>query len=128
MNSLKISPDSISTTTHDDISSEAIFALYYGKFQGSAPKVKKITNIIEERINRNHQYEQLHSHLITLYFAQRARIMSSAVESALKNLTNSYNGDHCALMRSSCAFLVHVCQDEHRLYYQFFSILNQQLT
>lgn len=115
-------------TKSSEISSEAIFALYYGKFQGTAPKIKKIASIVEERINRNVEYEHLHGEIVNLYFAQRANVMSSAVEQALKNLTSSYNGDHCALMRQSCAFLVHVCQDEYRLYYQFFSVLNSQLT
>lgn len=54
--------------------------------------------------------------------------MSSEVEAAIKNLTASYKGDHCALVRSSCAFMVHVCQDEHRLFYQFFSKQTNQLT
>lgn len=47
--------------------------------------------------------------------------MCPEVESAIKDLTGSHKGDHCALVRSACAFIVHVCQDEHRLFYQFFT-------
>lgn len=54
--------------------------------------------------------------------------MSPEIEAAIKNLTASYKGDHCALVRSSCAFMVHICQDEHRLFYQFFSRPTHQLT
>lgn len=119
---------SVEFKTKKDLSSEAVFAIYYGKFQATAPKLKKITNIVEERLNQNVEYEQLHSDIINLYFSQRASVMSSGVEFALKNLTSSYNGDHCALIRSACAFLVHICQDEHRLFYQFFSTPTDQLT
>lgn len=112
-----------------EISSDAIFALYYGKFQGSGPKIKKISAIVEgRRLQENPEYEQLHSDMINLYFSYRANVMRSAVEQALTNLTSSYNRDHCALIRTSSSFLVHVCQDEHRLYYQFFAVLNSQLT
>lgn len=54
--------------------------------------------------------------------------MSMEIEAAIKNLTGSNKGDHCALVRSSCAFMVHVCQDEHRLFYQFFKKPTYQLT
>lgn len=55
------------------------------------------------------------------------QIMSSEVESAIKNLAGSYKGDHCALVRSASAFMVHVCQDEHRLFYQFFAKPSEHL-
>lgn len=57
----------------------------------------------------------------------RFQIMSTEVEAAIKKLTASYKGDHCALVRSACAFTVHVCQDEHRLFYQFFSMQSDEL-
>lgn len=54
--------------------------------------------------------------------------MSTEIELAIKNLSGSYKGDHCALVRSACVFMVHVCQDEHRLFYQFFTKPSHQLT
>lgn len=55
------------------------------------------------------------------------QIMSSEVERSIKDLTLSYKRDHCALVRSACAFIVHVSQDEHRLFYQFFNNASSQL-
>lgn len=52
--------------------------------------------------------------------------MSTEVEAAIRNLTGSHKGDHCALCRSACAFMVHICQDEHRLFYQFFSRASEE--
>ncbi|KAL8567223.1 hypothetical protein ACOMHN_046633 [Nucella lapillus] len=34
---------------------------------------------------------------------------------------SKHTHDHCALMRSGCAFMVHVCEDEYQLFFNFFS-------
>lgn len=39
-----------------------------------------------------------------------------------------YNGDHCSLVRHSCALLLHASIDEHRLFYQFFNKHSTSLT
>ncbi|PSN56138.1 Conserved oligomeric Golgi complex subunit 3 [Blattella germanica] len=46
----------------------------------------------------------------------------------LTELSVTHKGDHCSLVRSSCACLVHVCQDEHQLFYQFFGQPTSLLT
>ena len=53
--------------------------------------------------------------------------MSAGVDQAIKDLAKKHKGDHCALVRSACAFMVHICQDEHRLFYQFFAKHSAQL-
>lgn len=53
--------------------------------------------------------------------------MCGEVDIAVRNLTASYRGDHCSLVRSACAFMVHVCQDEHRLFYHFFNNTSAQM-
>lgn len=45
----------------------------------------------------------------------------------MRNLATNCRGDHCTLVRSACAFMVHVCQDEHRLFYNFFTNTSEQL-
>lgn len=112
-----------------DKNSEAAFALYYGKFLGaSSVKIKRIIKIVEDRYQKNSEYENLLNELHHFYLTQRALIMSSGVESAIKDLClKHHKGDHCALFRASCTFLVHICQDEHRLFYQFFTVQGDQL-
>lgn len=122
-----LSPKLRSELAIDDNSPDIIFALYYGKFQASGIKVKRITALIEERINSCIDYQVLLSEIHQFYLSQRAQIMSPGVDNAIKNLTVKHKGDHCALVRSSCAFLVHVCNDEQRLFYQFFTIQSEQL-
>lgn len=111
-----------------DKSSEAAFAMFYGKFQASSGKIRKIIKLVEDRYEKTSEYEYLLSELHQFYLSQRALIMSSGVDSAIKDLCTKHKSDHCALVRSSCTFLVHVCQDEHRLFYNFFSIQSAQLT
>lgn len=58
----------------DDKSSDTAFAIYYGKFQASAPRAKLITIKIEERLDRNNEYEQLLFELHQTYLSQRANV------------------------------------------------------
>lgn len=90
-------------------------------------KIKKATQLVEERFRKAPEYENLLSELHQFYFSQRALIMSNGVDSAIKDLCGKHKGDHCALVRAACTFLVHICQDEHRLFYQFFAIQSSQL-
>lgn len=58
----------------DDKSSDTAFAIYYGKFQATAPKAKRITSLIEERLDRSQEYEQLLAELHQIYLSQRANV------------------------------------------------------
>ncbi|KAL7741107.1 hypothetical protein ACLKA6_018140 [Drosophila palustris] len=109
---------------------DAAFALYYGKYQTSAAKVKRVAQLIESRLENScsSEYGQLMTDLQQHYLAQRASVMSPAVNQSIQNVKNAHKGDHCSLTRSACAFLVHVCQDEQRLYYQFFGTGAPHLT
>jgi conserved oligomeric Golgi complex subunit 3 len=123
-----LNPKEKTTTLISDKSSDAAFAMFYGKFQASSAKIKRIIKLVEDRYEKNADYENLLSELHQFYLSQRALIMSSGVDNAIKDLCTKHKGDHCALLRSSCTFLVHICQDEHRLFYQFFSVPSSQLT
>jgi len=92
--------------------------------------VKRVAQLIESRLENttSSEYEQLMTDLQQHYLAQRASVMSPAVNQSIQNVKNAHKGDHCSLTRSACAFLVHVCQDEQRLYYQFFGTGAPHLT
>uniref|UniRef100_A0A1I8MY23 Conserved oligomeric Golgi complex subunit 3 n=1 Tax=Musca domestica TaxID=7370 RepID=A0A1I8MY23_MUSDO len=109
-------------------SPDAAFALYYGKYQTSAAKVKRVSQMIESRVDVCHEYANLLAELQQNYLNERSTIMTPSVDKAIKEIKAQHKGDHCTLMRSSCSFLVHVCQDEHRLYYQFFATESELLT
>ncbi|KAG8274504.1 Golgi transport complex subunit 3, partial [Homalodisca vitripennis] len=67
------------------------------------------------------RYENLLSDCQQLYLAQRESLISESVLTTVRGLAANMSGDHCSLTRSACAFLIHVSQDELRLYHQFFS-------
>ncbi|KAK7079194.1 Golgi transport complex subunit 3 [Halocaridina rubra] len=95
--------------------------LYYGKFRTNAPRIKSLMSEIEDRIENSPEYLNLLSDCHQCYFAQRQTLMGSCVADAVTQLSQKYQRDYCSLVRSGCAFLVHVCEDEHTLFYQFFT-------
>uniref|UniRef100_A0A6M2DLU3 Conserved oligomeric Golgi complex subunit 3 n=1 Tax=Xenopsylla cheopis TaxID=163159 RepID=A0A6M2DLU3_XENCH len=109
------------------------FALFYGKFQTCIPKTKKTIEEIEKRCSIYDDYKNLLEELQVHFISQRTQIMSNDVKNTVVSLCSEGehgsipHGDHCALVRSTCAFLVHVCQDEYRLFCQFFTGKSSQL-
>ncbi|XP_037284868.2 conserved oligomeric Golgi complex subunit 3 isoform X2 [Rhipicephalus microplus] len=102
-------------------STDNSFALLYGKFRTHAPRIHSLVGQIEERVERNAEYRELMDACHTCYFGQRETLLGPSVSTAMKELAATHQRDHCALVRSGCAFLVHLCEDEHQLYMQFFS-------
>uniref|UniRef100_A0A671TMP9 Conserved oligomeric Golgi complex subunit 3 n=1 Tax=Sparus aurata TaxID=8175 RepID=A0A671TMP9_SPAAU len=76
---------------------------------------------IEQRTEKIPEYHQLLDEIHQCYLDQREQLLSPSITSTITDLTNQNSKDHCALVRSGCAFMVHVCQDEHQLYNEFFS-------
>ncbi|XP_046673137.1 conserved oligomeric Golgi complex subunit 3-like [Homalodisca vitripennis] len=96
-------------------------ASHYARFQASALKLKPILQLVENRSSKFPEYENLLSDCQQLYLAQRESLISESVLTTVRGLAANMSGDHCSLTRSACAFLIHVSQDELRLYHQFFS-------
>ncbi|XP_060689339.1 conserved oligomeric Golgi complex subunit 3 isoform X1 [Hemiscyllium ocellatum] len=97
------------------------FTLFYVKFRAAAPKVRSLIEQIEQRTEKSSEYQQLLSEIHQCYLDQRELLLGPSISSTIADLTSQNNRDHCALVRSGCAFLVRVCQDEHRLYNEFFT-------
>ncbi|XP_037562444.1 conserved oligomeric Golgi complex subunit 3 isoform X1 [Dermacentor silvarum] len=102
-------------------STDNSFALLYGKFRTHAPRIHSLVGQIEERVERNAEYRELLDACHTCYFGQRETLLGPSVSTAMKELAAAHQRDHCSLVRSGCAFLVHLCEDEHQLYMQFFT-------
>ncbi|XP_052004439.1 conserved oligomeric Golgi complex subunit 3-like isoform X1 [Xyrauchen texanus] len=97
------------------------FTLYYVKFRAAAPKVRRLIEQVEQRSEKIPEYQQLLDEIHQCYLDQREVLLSPSINSSITDLTSQNSKDHCALMRSGCAFMVHVCQDEHQLFSEFFS-------
>lgn len=66
--------DAPKTTAATDQSSDAAFAMYYGKFQGIAPKANQIIALVENRLEQNVEYELLLIEIQKMYLTQRAGV------------------------------------------------------
>uniref|UniRef100_A0A3Q2CU20 Conserved oligomeric Golgi complex subunit 3 n=1 Tax=Cyprinodon variegatus TaxID=28743 RepID=A0A3Q2CU20_CYPVA len=76
---------------------------------------------IEQRAEKIPEYHQLLDEIHQCYLDQREQLLCPCITSTITDLTKQNSKDHCALVRSGCAFMVHVCQDEHQLFNEFFS-------
>ena len=56
------------------------------------------------------------SHSVT----SRNQLLWPSVRATVSKLGLDYRGNHCGLMRAGCSLLLHVSEDEHRLFKQFF--------
>ncbi|ERE91595.1 conserved oligomeric Golgi complex subunit 3 [Cricetulus griseus] len=97
------------------------FTLFYVKFRAAAPKVRALIEQIEQRSEKIPEYQHLLSDIHQCYLDQRELLLGPSIACTVTELTSQNNRDHCALVRSGCAFMVHVCQDEHQLYNEFFT-------
>ncbi|XP_057350618.1 conserved oligomeric Golgi complex subunit 3 isoform X3 [Manis pentadactyla] len=97
------------------------FTLFYVKFRAAAPKVRTLIEQIEQRSEKIPEYQQLLNDIHQCYLDQRELLLGPSIACTITELTSQNNRDHCALIRSGCAFMVHVCQDEHQLYNEFFT-------
>ncbi|XP_007466518.1 PREDICTED: conserved oligomeric Golgi complex subunit 3 isoform X1 [Lipotes vexillifer] len=97
------------------------FTLFYVKFRAAAPKVRALIEQIEQRSEKIPEYQQLLNEIHQCYLDQRELLLGPSITCTVTELTSQNNRDHCALIRSGCAFMVHVCQDEHQLYNEFFT-------
>uniref|UniRef100_A0A8C5WG53 Conserved oligomeric Golgi complex subunit 3 n=1 Tax=Leptobrachium leishanense TaxID=445787 RepID=A0A8C5WG53_9ANUR len=101
--------------------SDNAFTLFYVKFRAAAPKVRTLIEQIEQRSEKIQEYQFLLTEIHHCYLDQRENLLSPSITTTITELTTQNNRDHCALVRSGCAFMVHVCQDEHQLYNEFFT-------
>ncbi|XP_025080058.1 conserved oligomeric Golgi complex subunit 3-like isoform X2 [Pomacea canaliculata] len=97
------------------------FTLFYGKFRANAPRVKPLTEQVESRLDKGPEYHQVLEDLHNCYFAQREILLTPSISTTINDLASKHSRDHCALVRSGCAFMVHVCEDEYQLFLNFFS-------
>nr|XP_039250250.1 conserved oligomeric Golgi complex subunit 3-like isoform X2 [Styela clava] len=106
---------------------EDAFTLYYGKFRTNAPRILGLVEQIEKRIERNAEYGNYLFEIHQCYFRQREQLVGPSVTTAMSDLLAANKQDQCALVRSGCSFMVHVCEDEHQLYGHFFTTRSSKL-
>jgi len=107
---------------------DAALALFYGRFQTILSKVKPIIEQIENKSYKRQEYDSLLLECHQYYWSQRGLVLGTSIQKSLNSVREKYNGDHCSLVRHSCALLLHASIDEHKLFYEFFSKQSSGLT
>ncbi|ESN93408.1 hypothetical protein HELRODRAFT_88759 [Helobdella robusta] len=115
----------------EDNISENAFVLLYGKFRMKASKVKGYIEMIENRKGDRAEYLVLLNEVLNFYISVRSSLLIPSVSAAIKDMSEKHSKDLCYFIRSGCILLVHICEDEHNLFNDFFScdtdLLNEML-
>ncbi|RVE50651.1 hypothetical protein evm_004683 [Chilo suppressalis] len=102
---------------------DTAYAVYFGKFQATAPKLRMVISEIESRAEKNpdDSYASLLSDIQREYASRRARVAGGATTAALHAAATRHPRDHCTLARAACSLLAHACRDECALYEHLFA-------
>uniref|UniRef100_A0A3Q0KLP5 Conserved oligomeric Golgi complex subunit 3 n=2 Tax=Schistosoma mansoni TaxID=6183 RepID=A0A3Q0KLP5_SCHMA len=106
---------------HDVISPENSFILLYGRFRSQGPKIRSLMTLLEKRIHVTDEYAQVIQECHKFYLHHREELLTPVAQNGVSDLLQKYAGDHCTLLRTAGTFIVHMCEDEMRLFNQFFS-------
>ncbi|XP_015790918.1 conserved oligomeric Golgi complex subunit 3 [Tetranychus urticae] len=106
---------------------DSVFSLFYGRFQSSCARIKSLVTMIEERAENNPLYQQYLDECHQVYFQVRESLIVPVLTAAIDDTVTSYGRSYCTLSRNTCRMLVHICKDEHQLFYQFFTSPSQFL-
>lgn len=111
----------------DQESLDTAYAVYFGKFQAAAPKLKMVIGEIEARAEKSSEYTSFLSDIQREYTSRRWIVAGTGTAQALSSAAKTHTRDHCTLLRSCCSLLAHACRDECALYEHFFSKPSQAL-
>ncbi|KYN30665.1 Conserved oligomeric Golgi complex subunit 3 [Trachymyrmex septentrionalis] len=107
---------------------DTALALFYGRFQTILSKTRPVIRQIENKSYKRQEYDTLLLECHQYYWSQRGLVLGTSIQKSLNFIREKYNGDHCSLVRHSCALLLHASIDEHKLFYEFFSKQSNGLT
>uniref|UniRef100_A0A915B293 Conserved oligomeric Golgi complex subunit 3 n=1 Tax=Parascaris univalens TaxID=6257 RepID=A0A915B293_PARUN len=107
-------------------SDDDTFALLYGVFAAKANSVRAALSVAEQRFANVAEFESMAADCHRAYFSIRQQLLTPTVQKTIEQLLSHHADSSCALTRSGCAFLLRLCDDEFRLYKQFFSVAGEE--
>ncbi|KAL0851495.1 hypothetical protein ABMA28_007287 [Loxostege sticticalis] len=120
-----LSPNEEDSTEQETM--DTAYAVYFGKFQAAAPKLRMVISEIESRAETNPDYASLLSDIKREYASRRARVAGAPTAAALAAAAARHTRDHCTLARAACSLLAHACRDECALYSHLFARVSPEL-
>ncbi|XP_065840634.1 conserved oligomeric Golgi complex subunit 3-like [Oscarella lobularis] len=100
---------------------DSSFSLFYGKFRFISSKIKNLMEQIEQRASSSEDYAQVLQDCQQCYGLNRLQLLKPSIQMTVERMLKEHEKDKCALLRAGCAFMVRLCQDEHQLYFHFFT-------
>ncbi|VDK44516.1 unnamed protein product [Anisakis simplex] len=107
-------------------SDDDTFALLYGVFAARANAVLSALSIAENRFANVPEFESMIADCQQAYFSIRQQLLTPIVQKTIDQLLSKYANSSCALTRNGCTFLLRLCDDEFRLYKQFFNVAGDE--
>lgn len=108
-------PGILSCVDNDDT-----FALLYGIFGVKASAIRNAFQQAFQFFATYPEYQTIVSECEQEYFSIRNQLLRPIVQATLQALCLRHQNSSCTLTRDGCTFLLRLCDDELRLYKQFF--------
>ncbi|CAF0746344.1 unnamed protein product [Brachionus calyciflorus] len=106
-------------------SADNAYTMFYSRFRINSSRIKTLMEQLEQRVELNNQkfidYEHCLADCHKCYIQQRKVFIYQSVVNAINELVSKYQRDTSSLVRSSCSFMIHLCNDETQLYKNFFN-------
>ncbi|EFO25613.2 hypothetical protein LOAG_02869 [Loa loa] len=103
-------------------SDDDTFSLLYGVFAARASSVLSALNVAEQHFRDITEYQLMVTDCQQAYFKIRYQMLEPVIRSTIEELGRTHENSSCALTRNGCTFLLRLCDDEFRLYKQFFTV------
>ncbi|CAG9537962.1 unnamed protein product [Cercopithifilaria johnstoni] len=103
-------------------SDDDTFALLYGVFAARSSSVRSALNVAEQHFRDVAEFQLMVADCQQAYFKIRYEMLEPVIRSTIDELRRTHDNSSCALTRNGCAFLLRLCDDEFRLYKQFFTV------
>ncbi|VIO96623.1 Uncharacterized protein BM_BM7038 [Brugia malayi] len=98
------------------------FALLYGVFAARANSIRSALNVAEQHFRDITEFQLMTADCQQAYFKIRYQMLEPVIKNTIEELKRTHESSSCALTRNGCAFLLRLCDDEFRLYKQFFTV------
>lgn len=152
INSIESTTKAVQPDSGDNISEgDSVFTLFYGRYQFNSHRIKSLAQLLEERVSLSENYRKLLDECHESYFKSREILMGPVLSAALDEMVSqclrppqpshgqsgeeasktsevtSGTAKYSELLRNSSRMLLHICKDEHHLFFQFFTQNTDQL-